>query len=177
MMAAQTNDTDTQAALIATLTGDARACADAVAKQFPSVKFTSGRRTISEQALAMAKNVCKDRDRLRKLAPHVPRPSKWIVQTYSNARIANECQDWVDRNPDAAESGMANKFCVIISMFDDDEKRRLSRHLTGDAFDVQPIIGGDGEAVLDALKDWAVRKGGRFLSSEGGLVVWHWQAK
>lgn len=163
--------------MIEGLTGDAQDCARDISKRFPSVKLTSGRRSVSEQALAMAKNVCKDRDRLRKLAPHVPRPSKWIVQTYSNARIANECQDWIDRHADAPESTMANAFVGIISAFDADEQRRLSRHLTGDAFDVAPMTGAVGGEVIDALKDWAVRKGGRFLSREGALVVWHWQAR
>jgi len=157
------------------LVGDALACAEDITKRF-GAKLTSGKRTISEQALAMAKNVVKDRERLRKLDPYTVRPSKWIVNTYNTARIANECQDWVDRHPDAPESTMANAFCMVIAAFPPDEQRRLSRHLTGEALDVEPMTGARGEELMNALKDWAVRKGGRFLTREGALVVWHWQA-
>ncbi len=159
------------------LEGDALAVAEDITKRWPDVKITSGRRTLSAQALAMAKNVARDRERLRKLSPHLTeRPSKWIAQTYAGGRIVEECQDWVDRFPNADTSAMATRFATVMSMFPSDELRRLSRHLTGEALDVQPMTGAAGEELLNALKDWAFRKGGKFLTREGSLVIWHWQA-
>ena len=134
-----------------------------VKAKFPEVKFTSGKRTIAEQALAMVANVKKN--------------PKWIEQTYAQTRIVVECQDWVDRHAKADQSAMASAFATIISLFSPEEQRRLSRHLTGEAFDMEPIVGGNAEKVIDVLRDWAQRKAGRFLTSEGGLVIWHWQAK
>lgn len=159
------------------LVGDALAVAEDITKRF-GAKITSGKRTISEQALAMAKNVAKDRERLRKLAPNLrERPSKWIAQTYAGGRIVDECQDWVDRHPNADASTMSTAFCTIIAAFPPEEQRRMSKHLTGDALDIEPMTGARGEELIDALKDWALRKGGKFLPREGGLVIWHWQAK
>lgn len=160
------------------LVGDALAVAEDISKRFPNAKITSGRRTIAEQALAMAKNVAKDRERMRKVSPLLAeRPSKWIESTYAGGRVVEECQDWVDRHPNADVSVMGTAFASIISMFPEDDQRRMSKHLTGEALDVEPVIGADGEELLKVLKDWAFRKGGRFLSSEGALIVWHWQAK
>lgn len=160
------------------LTGEALDVANDITKRWPNVKITSGRRTIAEQALAMAKNIDKDRTRLRKLSPHLSeRPSKWIAQTYSGGRIAEECQDWVDRHPNAPVEAMATRFATIMAMFPPEELRRMSRHLTGEALDVAPMSGAEGEEVINALKDWAFRKAGKFLTREGALVVWHWQAK
>lgn len=144
------------------LQGDALAVALDITKRFPEAKITSGRRTISEQALAMAENSARNRN--------------WIRETYSLGRAATECQDWVDRHPSADKRAMATAFCTIIAALPPDDQRRLSRHLTGEALDIKPIVGGIAEEVIRVLSDWATRKAGKFLTREGGLTIWHWQA-
>jgi hypothetical protein len=49
---------------------------------------------------------------------------------------------------------------------------QISRHLTGDAFDIQPIKDSkkahEVKAVIKALPDMK-----QFLDHEGGLEIWH----
>lgn len=143
------------------LVGPALEVATDIVARFPEVKITSGRRTVEQQAAAMAGNVVKNRD--------------WIRQTYMLARAAHECQAFVDKHPKADRGELTAALTKIIGLFDEAEQRRLSRHITGEAFDVLPFVGGRAGEVLDALREWATRREGRLLTSEGGLVIWHWQ--
>ena len=127
----------------------------------PGIVFTSGRRDKKDQARAMASNVVKNR--------------KWIAQTYKATPISAACQKWVDDNPqsksaDAIEAGLLS----VITQFDDSELRKLSKHLSGDAFDVQPVSANANQIIAD-MNALADASGGKFLSKEGGLVRWHIQ--
>lgn len=148
--------------MIDTLTGVAADVARELVKKFPDMVITSARRTIADQARVMAHNEVRER--------------MWIERTYASTRPAQECAAWSAQHPKATEDELLLAFSRIIAAFPPDEQRKLSRHLTGEAFDVKPIGGAAGEELLSALKDWAVQKQGKFLDREGGLVVWHWQA-
>src|SRR5262245_10484235 len=63
----------------------ARAAAYALKALFPTVQFTSGRRTLADQARAMAQNVAVKRN--------------YIIGTYKPGRACSACQAWVDANP------------------------------------------------------------------------------
>ena len=132
---------------------------------FPGAVLTSGRRSVAGQASAMASNVVQNQ--------------KWIAQTYVPSPAAQACQAWVD----AAASCMSGDvisagLLAVLSTFSDADLNRLSYHLGGNAFDVQP----DGDQAKAAWLQNAVAErnaaGGtaKFLAKEGGLTRWHLQA-
>lgn len=141
------------------LRGAARKGAYALKKAHPAVKFTSGRRNKEDQARAMASNVVLNR--------------KWIEETYAASTVSRACQRWVDKNPD--KTTKADIQAGLLSVLDaatDAQLALLSKHLSGDAFDVQPVV-----TDADAIKRTIRRLKGldRFLEKEGGLVRWHAQ--
>jgi hypothetical protein len=131
----------------------------ALKKVHPSVIFTSGRRNKRDQARAMSENVVLNR--------------KWIEQTYAKTTASDRCQRWVDDNPDKTtqqevEAGLAS----VIDALPDGELARLSKHLSGDAFDVQPVT-EDAEKIKATIRSLPGLK--VFLDMEGGLIRWHAQ--
>lgn len=141
------------------LRGAARKGAYGVKKAHPTVTFTSGRRNRADQARAMASNVVLNR--------------KWIEETYAASKISRACQKWVDDNPDTQTAeDIAEGLLGVLDAATDAEVGRLSKHLSGDAFDVQPV-----ETDAEAIKKTIRRLPGldRFLEKEGGLVRWHAQ--
>ncbi len=137
----------------------ARTAAYMLKKAYPQVKFTSGRRSKADQARAMAGNVVRNR--------------QWIEQTYKVSPLRKKCQDWVDHN--SARKSQAEIAQGILSVFDavtDAELVSFSKHLSGHAFDVQPVE-TDAENIKKAIRalpalEW-------FTDKEGGLVRWHAQ--
>jgi len=141
------------------LRGAARAAAYALKKAHPAVKFTSGRRNKADQARAMASNVVHNRN--------------WIEDTYAASTVSKACQKWVDGHPDAkTQEEIAAGLLSVLDVATDAHLARLSRHLSGDAFDVQPV-----ETDADAIKKTMRGLKGLdiFLEKEGGLVRWHAQ--
>lgn len=141
--------------------GSAKIYAEKLEEEFPgSIKFTSGRRDIEDQARAMAQNVLKNR--------------KWIVQTYVRTAESKQLQDWVDEHPDDdTQTELAASFLKIMKKWSDDQRHRISKHLSGRAWDVQPLPPG---ARANAVKDYIRKMSGvKFLEKEGGLIRWHAQ--
>lgn len=141
------------------LRGAARRAAYALKKAHPSVKFTSGRRDRADQARAMASNVVSNR--------------KWIGQTYKPGVVSSGCQKWVDDNPaKTTKDDIAAGLLSVMNAASDADLARLSKHLSGDAFDVQPV-----DVNADAIKNTIRGLEGldKFLDKEGGLVRWHAQ--
>lgn len=122
----------------------------------PKLKFTSGRRTIFQQAHAMAGNVVFNR--------------KWIGQTYlAGAKL----QQWVDKHPeaktvDAITAGLEQ----TMKAMPEADLLKISRHLTGKAFDVKPVTANAAAIKADIRKLPGLH---RFLDKEGGLLRWHAQ--
>lgn len=142
------------------LSETAKKGAYALKKAHPSVSFTSGKRTIDEQASAMAANVVSDgRD--------------WIKKTYSSSSAITALQKWVDDNPKATtQADIAAGLKGVFDGLSEAQRNTVSKHLTGEAFDVQPV-----ETDADMIK--ATMKGlpgaTKFLEKEGNLVRWHVQ--
>ncbi|MDQ6628447.1 MAG: hypothetical protein M3Z29_08370 [Pseudomonadota bacterium] len=137
----------------------ARTAAYALKKAHPAVSFTSGRRGKADQARAMASNVVKNR--------------KWIEQTYAASTLRTQCQAWVDANPDKkTQAEIAEGLVSVFDAVTDEELGKFSKHLSGEAFDVQPV-----DADADAIKKTIRGLTGldKFLDTEGGLVRWHAQ--
>ena len=141
------------------LRGSAKRGAYALKKAHPSVTFTSGRRGRAEQASAMASNVVENR--------------KWIEETYYPTKVSKACQKWVDDNEEATtREAIAEGLLTVMNDFTMEQLGVLSKHLSGDAFDVQPV-----ESDADAIKKTIRGLDGldKFLEKEGGLVRWHAQ--
>ncbi|MES2355108.1 MAG: hypothetical protein V4568_12055 [Pseudomonadota bacterium] len=141
------------------LAATARKAAYALKAAHPSVKFTSGRRSKEDQARAMASNVVKNR--------------KWIEETYANSTLRTKCQDWVDKNTDKKmQAEVAEGLLSVFNTVGDAALGKFSKHLSGEAFDVQPVD-KDAEAIKKTIRGLAGL--GKFLDTEGGLVRWHAQ--
>jgi len=130
-------------------------------RRHPEVVFTSGRRDKVGQARAMASNVVHNR--------------KWVVQTYKPSDACTACQKWVDSHQEATTVDQVQQ--GLIGVFDgltSQQLAGLSKHLSGQAFDVQPVEqGADAiKATIRGLKNLEL-----FLDREGGLVRWHAQFK
>jgi hypothetical protein len=128
-------------------------------KKHPSVHFTSGRRDKQEQAHAMATNVVLNRN--------------WIKETYVQSAARDACQKWVDENKDKKTTNQtAAGLKKVLDGLTDAELARLSKHLSGDAFDVQPVD-KDADEIKKTIR--GLPGLGKFLEKEGGLVRWHAQ--
>ncbi|HWX43189.1 MAG TPA: hypothetical protein VN345_18730 [Blastocatellia bacterium] len=143
------------------LNDTARQAAYNLKAKHPGIIFTSGRRDKADQARAMASNVIKNH--------------KWIVQTYKPTPVSTACQDWVDQNPDATSATeIAAGLESVLNGFTNQELRQLSLHLSGDAFDVQPVSQNAAQIEADIR---ALPGLDKFLDKEGGLLRWHAQFK
>ena len=156
--AAATDDTDPDIEALK-LRGAARKGAYAVKKKHPSVKFTSGRRNKEDQARAMASNVVLNRD--------------WIEETYASSKVSKACQKWVDDNPEkTTKEDIQAGLLSVLNAATDSQLAALSKHLSGDAFDVQPVE-TDAAAIKKTIR--GLKGLDRFLEKEGGLIRWHAQ--
>jgi hypothetical protein len=140
------------------LAGYAKDGAEALLRTHPAVVFTSGRRSVQQQADAMAGNVVGNRN--------------WIRETYAESPERYELQTWLESHPDAAtrDQIMAG-LRTVMNGWNDGRKTRLSRHFAGLAFDVQPVAGAVGEAIKATIRGLPHLR--RFLDTEGGKVIWH----
>lgn len=141
------------------LSTTAKKAAYKLKKEHPDVVFTSGRRTKAEQASAMAGNVVENRN--------------WIKETYAQSKARDDCQKWVDDNPGKkTKAEISEGLAAVLGGLTDAQLALLSKHLSGDAFDVQPV-----EADADKIKKTIQQLPGlsKFLDKEGSLVRWHAQ--
>ncbi|MEP2980444.1 MAG: hypothetical protein ABJO86_13215 [Lentilitoribacter sp.] len=138
----------------------ARTGAEQLLRAHPQVVFTSGRRDVGDQANAMAGNVVKNR--------------QWIEQTYVASNERTELQNWVNNNPQATtQVQIASGIAKIMVGWTDAQKLNITRHMIGLAFDVAPISGPVGEQVKKTIENLPNKH--KFLTSEGGLNIWHVQ--
>lgn len=147
------------------LSPTARKAAEFIYSKHPYVIFTSGRRDAAEQAHAMACNVVTDRN--------------WIMRTYLRGAALQTAVD-VHRVQGGSwnVSAIESVLCDAMLSLTDAELRGLSRHYTGDAFDIKPIQGEQGHAVLDTIKAMKLDPSfdlEKFLTKEGDLIRWHLQ--
>jgi hypothetical protein len=138
----------------------ARAAAYALKAKHPNVIFTSGRRTKQEQAAAMAGNVVRDR--------------QWIKKTYFQSKVSDECQKWVDDHPEAlTKQALETGILEVLDRYSESQLSVLTKHIAGLAFDIQPIAGEDG--IKNTIR--GLQGLDKFLEREGDLVIWHAQFK
>jgi len=134
----------------------AKAAAKLLLGKHPNIEFTSGRRDVRQQAHAMAGNVAHDR--------------KWIGNTYIKGQ---KLQAWVDAHPEAVTVDQITAgLTQVMNTMSEDERSKISRHLTGRAFDVRPQK-QNAKAIKADIR--ALPGLNKFLEQEGGLVRWHAQ--
>lgn len=148
------------------LVGHAHAGALIIAAKHPLAVFTSGRRDVAGQAHAMASNVIHNRH--------------WIAQTYRPTPQSHQLQAWVDTHPGALSvEAITAGLAAIMTPWSDDARAHVSRHFSGQAFDVQPMLDAHGAptaaglAVIGTIHQLAGLNS--FLTHEGGLARWHAQ--
>ena len=136
----------------------ARQAATILKSKHPKLEFTSGRRTVRQQAHAMASNIVGLHER------------KWIERTYiAGAKL----QEWVDLHPQAVTvDAITDGLEQTMNAMSQDELLKISRHLTGRAFDVRPVTLNARVIKADILRLPGLHK---FLDHEGGHVRWHAQ--
>ena len=144
----------------------AKKVATALKTKYSQITFNSGKRDAAAQASAMAANVVQDRT--------------GYLGTYKATDLAKQLQDWVDKNPKATDqASIAAGLKSVMDTWANKDLLRLSKHLTGEAFDMQPIE-SDKQAA-DIKKDAAEMakkegsSGSDFLEKEGNLTRWHVQ--
>jgi DNA helicase HerA-like ATPase len=125
----------------------------------PGVAFTCGRRTIEEQAKLMAEQIVENRT--------------WINDTFMESTARQKLQSWLDLNPTAVtEDQIALGLKKIIKDMSESEREKVSPHLTGTAFDIQPPP-VSSEQIKSDIK--ALRGVKDLMENENGKVVWHVQ--
>jgi len=140
------------------LSAAAKKAAETLLEKYPDTEFTSGRRDLKDQARAMASNVVKKRD--------------WIKNTYTCSAASKACQKWVDDHPEAkSQADIAAGLLDTLKGLGG-QAGAISKHLTGDAFDVQPVT-KDADAIKKFIK--SLPGNPKFLDHEGGLCRWHVQ--
>ena len=138
------------------LSAAAKKGAEAMLKAHPDVIFTSGRRDLGAQAKAMAGNVVTKRD--------------YIKGTYTPSDASKACQKWVDDNPDAKTQSVIAAGLLETLTGLGAKAGQISKHLTGDAFDVKPVT-KDAAEIKKTIGSLPGKK--KFLEKEAGLVIWH----
>ena len=127
-------------------------------QKHPNIEFTSGRRNVVQQAHAMAFNIVSLQDR------------QWIGKTY---KAAAKLQQWVDEHPNAITIDQITAgLQQTMEAMPEAEVLKVSRHLTGRAFDIRPVI-ENAEAIKNDIR--ALPGLTTFLDQEGGHIRWHAQ--
>ncbi len=145
------------------LVGRAAIAARELAHLHPDVEFTSGRRSIEKQAEAMAKNIARS-------------SRQWIVRTYKASDASEAIQAWIDAHPEATtQNDLCRGIVSVMHALAPEDLGKLSKHLSGEAFDVKPVTGMWGNMLLSTLRRVVARNHGTLLEQEGGLTIWHAQ--
>ena len=136
----------------------AEAAARLLLQKHPNIQFTSGRRDVTQQAHAMASNIVALQDR------------QWIGHTYL---AGQKLQAWVDAHPEAVTVDQITAgLTAVMNAMPEAELLKISRHLTGRAFDIKPVT-ENAEAIKNDIR--ALPGLNKFLEKEGGHVRWHAQ--
>ncbi|WP_447979098.1 hypothetical protein [Candidatus Nitrospira bockiana] len=155
----------------------ARIPAEQLQTRFPFIRFLSGRRSLEEQARAMADNVLQQRDWVRATYRRRDRPS---------FAIAQEVQGWIDAHPEVTNVHALAKgiYGVLVS---NPHGALISFHPAGLAFDFdlwrpEPLVKRENGAVVLTELGREVQAFIRqlpnydaFVTREGNLIIGHAQ--
>lgn len=143
------------------LAGVAKDAAYDLKRRHPDIVFTSGRRDTVAQARAMAASVVRNR--------------QWIVETYVFSSVSFACQKWVDDHPEAVTHiQIQNGLQGVLDSLPNKQVVKLSKHLSGEAFHLQPVLDQEKAAAIKT-SIWQLAGLTKFVEKRGDLVVWHAQ--
>ncbi len=146
----------------------AASAARALRAKFPGVIFTSGKRSLKAQAVAMSQNIVAFKKRTGKPG------HQWLTSTYKSSLALSMMVDWCKSHSALISwSPISQGLLSILMALPPDEAAKISRHLGGLAFDIQPVHGPEGVAIRAAIK--ALPHLDLFLDHEGGLERLHVQ--
>lgn len=138
-----------------------RPIVNALLAAVPSLKITSGRRTLTNQLEAMLINEAQSPGYIAKTYIQTPL-IKWLVKKVKQ-----------DKNVRMTPARRALGYTFDIEdKFSHADQQRLSRHIVGEAVDFQPGTPAEEAAILKVLATMPPTK---FLTREGSLTRWHVQ--
>jgi hypothetical protein len=151
-------------ACASTLQGNAASACSELLRAYPQTVLTCGARDVASQCHAVAVNTVQ-----------AGGGSSWVSRTYLPSAVKTAICQWLDSNPSTDVDTIAAGLTSVCGGFSNDDLSAFSKHLGGQAFDVQP--GSVDVSVLQSLHDQHVANGGQctFLTREGGLTRWHIQ--
>lgn len=147
------------------LAPNARHGAEWVKARYPDLVFTSGRRDPLDQSRVMAENIVK-----------YGRP--WLLKTYKQSPIIDTLADWLTQNPTKVDAKtIAHGFYDCLLACHSGNLTKLSKHLTGDAWDAVWPGDEEGERICADLRtnmpvEYFLEK---IIDREGGLRIIHAQ--
>ena len=106
------------------------------------------------------------------MAGNVVKKRDWIEKTYRANDASKACQKWVNDHPEAKTQKQIA--AGLLETFEElgPKAGQISRHLTGDAFDVQPVKDKEkADSIKKSIRELPGVK--QFLEKEGGLEIWH----
>lgn len=107
------------------------------------------------------------------MASNVVNNHKRIDQTCAISNLRAKCQEWVDNNSGKkTQADIAKGLLSVFNAATDADLGKFSKHLSGEAFDVQPVD-KDADAIKKTIRGLSGLD--KFLDTEGGLVRWHAQ--
>ena len=153
--------------ILSNLQPQAKMAAMRLLSAFPFLSLTSGRRCVDDQCRAMAVNEAHARD--------------WVAGTYRDSPVEEAVVAWLAANPTITDvPGLETGILGVLARFPPAALRSLSWHLSGEAFDVQPLTDERAPAVTSFIRDLVTAQlsagnSAKFLAIEAGLLRWHVQ--
>lgn len=147
------------------LSPNARRAAEWVRRRYPDLRFTSGRRSLEDQARVMAQNTMRY-------------GREWVKRTYRYSPAIAAIVDWLERAPHIVDyDGVRDGIYATLLAQSDADLLRVSRHLTGDAFDLAWPGDTLGPTIAQDVRENMPREFGleKLIDREGGLRVLHLQ--
>lgn len=144
---------------------NARKGAEWVRDRYPSIVFTSGRRDPLDQSRVMATNI-------------VRYGRTWMLKTYKPSPIIDTLCDWLDQNPSKRDATLiAQGFYDCLLACHSGQLTKLSKHLTGDAWDAAWPGDEQGDKICSDMQiNMPVEYGlDKIINREGGLRIIHAQ--
>ena len=147
------------------LSPNARKGAEWVRDRYPAIVFTSGRRDPLDQSRVMAENI-------------VRYGRVWLTKTYKPSPIIDTLTDWLTKNPDVTSAKLiAHGFYDCLLACHSGHLTKLSKHLTGDAWDAAWPGDELGKKICSDMQinmpiEYGLQK---IIDREGGLRIIHAQ--
>lgn len=101
---------------------------------------------------------------------------KWVQETYKPSTVVTAIARWLRTHPKATSAAeIEYGISLVFDSMTDTELKKISKHLSGDAFDIAPVEGLRGQMMLNTIRLEVKSFGGELLENEGGVRVWHAQ--